>query len=100
MQLPPKWFAYSAMASAVMQASFSYKCIPQEATAQDDFNQHNFALNLWITITLNGGPKPPEVHGGPPGIDIDAVARVVAAPRAEQDVWLRSHIATLKALPC
>lgn len=100
MQLPPMWFAYSAMASAVMQASFDYKCIPQEPAAQDEFNQHNFALILWITMTANGGPPPPEVHGGPPGIDINAVAQVVAAPRAEQEAWVRGHIAALQATPC
>jgi len=100
MRLPPLWFAYSSLASTVMEASFTLTCVPQEPAAQATFYEHNYALLMWIMMTANDGPPPPEIHGGPPGVDIPAIAAVVSSPAAQQDSWLAAQIAALRATKC
>lgn len=100
LQLPPPWFAYSSMASAIMEDSFDLSCVPQDPGAQKSFYAHDFALLLWLMMTANGGPPPPDVHGGPPGVDLEEVAGVVASPAADQEAWVARHVTALQAVKC
>ncbi|MFC8716185.1 ABC transporter permease [Kitasatospora sp. NPDC057198] len=49
-------------------------------------------LIAWLTARLAGGGRPASVHGGPSGVDQEAIGRLVAQPEDVQLAWLDQHL--------
>jgi len=93
------WDASESMASEIQFGSRPHDC-PLTTTVTSDQAVAIGEQGMWLAMTIFGGARPSDMHGGPPGVDLDAVARVVQEPSAVQRQWLNSRMVLVRQAYC
>jgi hypothetical protein len=57
-------------------------------------------LETWLAARVFGGPRPANIHGGPPGVNIARVAAVARQPERQQTNWASDLLRSIRAQPC
>ncbi|MER8184770.1 hypothetical protein [Kitasatospora sp. NPDC094015] len=82
------WDPAQTMAGDIMEASRPQGCPdPAVSAFTPEFYRASGELMMWLTMRIYGGPMPATMHGGPPSVDLGAVADVVRGTDAEQLAW-------------
>lgn len=88
------WFVAADMEGAVYASTFgSQSCLPPSMTqaSYDRLEHASFLLSQWLTTRIYGGPQPPTVFGGPPGVDPIAIGRIAREPEPAQAAFARAQ---------
>ncbi|MFG2694011.1 hypothetical protein [Kitasatospora sp. NPDC048407] len=78
------WEAATSMAIATAEATIPLSC--RRAGADQ------WELIAWLTARIAGHGAPVSVHGGPPGVDQEAVGRLVDQPEEAQLAWVNQRL--------
>ncbi|MCK9897958.1 hypothetical protein [Frankia sp. AgB32] len=94
------WEVATGIAIQIVNATFPNPCAA--ATDADTAKQIHaqYELGTWLESRLTGAPQPPSVHGGPPGVDIQAIGKLIYTQQGSQLTWVRQRLATLRNTPC
>ena len=57
-------------------------------------------LNMWVTMYIFNGGQPADMHGGPPGVDLNGVARILSWPQQQQYSWVQQHLVNERLIYC
>ncbi|MCQ4046051.1 hypothetical protein ACFOSC_02510 [Streptantibioticus rubrisoli] len=95
------WDPSVTIAGSIMAASRPKGCpLPIGPRITDQFKQAEAELNVWLAMRIFGGGVPAGMHGGPPNVDLNAVARVVTQPEGAQVEWAQQRIETIHHAFC
>lgn len=94
------WSVSPSLAGAVLQATLPTFCTAAGQEADERRTQAYFELETWLEARANAAAQPSDVHGGPPGVDVAAVARVAASPKGVQAPWVAQRLSTIRTTPC
>ncbi len=65
---------------------------------QEKYFAAAFSLDQWLSERVFGGPQPADIHGGPPGLDREAIHAVEQQPLDQQFSWARERVTTMRSL--
>lgn len=94
------WDVATDIAIQIVDATFPNQCDGANTAANSKRFHAEYELGTWIESQMTGAPQPSSVHGGPPGVDVQAVGRLIYAPAATQLTWVQQHLATIRDTPC
>lgn len=72
----------------------SHKAIPEAVIREVG------ELNMWATIRTFGSGRPADMHGGPQGVDLPAMAQEAALPQDQQHSWVAQHLEDIRHAFC
>ncbi|MFE5584507.1 hypothetical protein [Kitasatospora sp. NPDC056531] len=95
------WDASETVAGSILHASRPQGCpLPLGDKITPQFVLATGELNMWLAMRIYGGGRPADMHGGPPGVDMDAIARVITQPEGEQLAWVTQRTETIHHAYC
>ncbi|MFE4977875.1 hypothetical protein ACFRAR_37950 [Kitasatospora sp. NPDC056651] len=95
------WDPAQSLAGSILTASRPKNCpLPDGARFTQDYVQSSGELMMWLAMRIFGGGRPPEMHGGPPGVDLDAIAQVIHRPEQIQLEWAKQRIDKIQHAYC
>ncbi|AXG81222.1 ABC transporter permease [Streptomyces paludis] len=94
------WDAATSMAIHINEASSPPYCDPVDEAANDRRLKAQFELVSWLTVRIAGGGQPAGIHGGPPGVDQNAIRVLVTRPEAEQVAWAAARYKVVRETRC
>ncbi|MCS0602515.1 ABC transporter permease [Streptomyces sp. LP11] len=94
------WEVADSMSIAVSRASTPPFCQASDSGAEDRRMMAYFELDSWLAARISGAGQPSDIHGGPPGVDQKAIARLIKRPEPAQENWAKKRIKVIKDTPC
>ncbi|WP_371516601.1 hypothetical protein [Kitasatospora sp. NBC_01300] len=97
------WDSSETMAGGIMSASrpTSPGCgFPPSSRMTPEFIHSSGELNMWLAMRIFGGGQPAGMHGGPPGVDLDAIAHVLTEPEGTQAQWAQQRVEAVHYAYC
>jgi hypothetical protein len=94
------WEAATDLSLDILSSTFPGTCVPNGAAAQNAFTIANFTVATWLEDRLFGASQPSGVHGGPPDVNVQRVAAVVAKPNIAQVNWVHREYKIIRQPPC
>jgi hypothetical protein len=88
------WFVAQSMEGSVYAMTFGPRaCFPGSISnaAYNRLLHASFLLSQWLTTRIYGGPQPPTVFGGPPGVSPVAIGHLAEAPEPAQAAFARAQ---------
>jgi hypothetical protein len=82
------------MEGAVYAKTFGPKaCLPRSMSnvSYNRLLHASFLLIQWLTTRIYGGPQPPTVYGGPPGVNPAAINHLADEPEPAQTTFARTQ---------
>lgn len=96
------WDASITIAGEVTESSVPKDCprlIPQERLTEAFLTQSG-ELSMWATMRVFGAGQPADMHGGPPGVDLNSVAQVITWSQTQQAAWVQQRMDTIHHAYC
>ncbi|MEV6926808.1 hypothetical protein AB0M46_20195 [Dactylosporangium sp. NPDC051485] len=94
------WSISPNFVGSIVNATITTFCPAADAAAEDRRTHAYFELDTWLEARINGAQRPADVHGGPPGVDVAAVGRLIDTPEQQQIEWVRQRLTTIRETPC
>lgn len=94
------WSISGGMTAAIQQMTLPRYCPAKDRAAEERRMLASFELSQWIESRLNGEGQPSNVHGGPPGVDLSTIERLIRQPEDVQAIWFHEHLGVIRGTPC
>ncbi|MER6568680.1 ABC transporter permease [Streptomyces sp. NPDC001093] len=94
------WEAADSMSIAISRTSTPPFCHAVDSTNEDRRMQAYFELDSWLAARISGAGQPADMHGGPPGVDQAAIARLIKQPEPAQEDWAKKQIKAVEGTRC
>ncbi|KUN78297.1 hypothetical protein AQJ66_31690 [Streptomyces bungoensis] len=94
------WEVADSMSIAVSRASTPRYCPAQNSDAEDRRTMAYFELDSWLAARISGAGQPSDIHGGPPGVDQKAIARLIHQPEPAQQSWAKKRLKVIEGTRC
>ncbi|MGW9047692.1 hypothetical protein ACWGQL_34885 [Streptomyces lydicus] len=95
------WDASVTMAGNIMTASYPKGCpLPIDSRITPQFKLASGELNVWLAMRIFGAGVPADMHGGPPDVNLHAVAHVTTQPEDVQVEWAKQRLGTIHHAFC
>ncbi|MGW5477922.1 ABC transporter permease [Streptomyces sp. NPDC004008] len=94
------WEVADSMSIAVSRASTPPFCQAANNSAEDRRTMAYFELDSWLAARISGAGQPSDIHGGPPGVDQRAIARLIERPDQVQRDWAEKRIKVIEGTRC
>ncbi|MCM3887596.1 hypothetical protein [Frankia sp. R82] len=94
------WEVATAISIQIVGETFPKACTGATDDDTAAFFHAEFELGTWLESRLTGAPQPSSVHGGPPGVDIQAIGRLIYTTQESQLAWVRQRMATIRNTTC
>ncbi|MGW4750721.1 hypothetical protein ACWEPR_39560, partial [Streptomyces sp. NPDC004290] len=93
------WEVADSMSIAISRASTPPFCPAVNSSAEDRRMMAYFELDSWLAARISGAGQPSGIHGGPPGVDQRAIARLIEQPKQVQEDWAKKRIKVIEGTP-
>ncbi|MBP5938360.1 ABC transporter permease [Streptomyces acidiscabies] len=94
------WEVADSMSIAITRTSTPPYCEAVDSASEDRRTQAYFELDSWLAARISGAGQPSNIHGGPPGVDQAAIARLIKQPEAAQEIWAKKRITVIEGTRC
>ncbi|MER5520052.1 ABC transporter permease [Streptomyces sp. NPDC002763] len=94
------WEVADSMSIAVSRESTPRYCQAATSTAEDRRTMAYFELDSWLAARISGAGQPSDIHGGPPGVDQKAIARLIKQSGPAQEAWAKKRIKVIEGTRC
>ncbi|MFJ7273505.1 ABC transporter permease [Kitasatospora sp. NPDC098663] len=94
------WDPAISMGSAIVQHEVPPLCPKVDTKLVEQIGLASGELSMWLAVRIYGGGRPASMHGGPPNVDMEAVARLATQPEETQIAWVQQRLQTLHSVPC
>ncbi|MGW5098708.1 hypothetical protein ACWEQ1_34860 [Streptomyces nodosus] len=94
------WEVADSMSIAISRASTPPFCPAVNSSAEDRRMMAYFELDSWLAARISGAGQPSGIHGGPPGVDQRAIARLIEQPKQVQEDWAKKRIKVIEGTRC
>lgn len=94
------WTVATSLAIRIEEASSPPYCDATTPEADEARFQASMEVIAWLTARIAGGGKPSTLHGGPPGVDEEAVHALTGEPESTQRAWVRERLDIVRGTPC
>ncbi|MEV0484163.1 hypothetical protein AB0I69_26575 [Streptomyces sp. NPDC050508] len=94
------WEVADSMSIAISRASTPAFCQAANSSAEDRRLMAYFELDSWLAARISGAGQPSDIHGGPPGVDQRAIARLIKQSQSAQQDWVEKRIKVIKVTRC
>ncbi|WP_445529982.1 hypothetical protein [Streptomyces cyslabdanicus] len=94
------WEVADSMSIAISRASTPPFCQAANSSAEDRRMMAYFELDSWLAARISGAGQPSGIHGGPPGVDQGAIARLIKQSGPAQEDWAKKRIKVIEGTRC
>ncbi|MFD3588876.1 ABC transporter permease [Streptomyces sp. NPDC058683] len=94
------WEVADSMSIAVSRESTPRYCQAATSAAEDRRTMAYFELDSWLAARISGAGQPSDIHGGPPGVDQKAIARLIKQSGPAQEAWAKKRIKVIEGTRC
>ncbi|MFD4394318.1 ABC transporter permease [Kitasatospora sp. NPDC058478] len=93
------WEVAISMSILIVNAS-TPSCVAKTSDDQGKILTADFELDSWVAARITGSGQPSDVHGGPPGVDQEAIGRLIMQSETAQNNWAQERIQSIKGIHC
>ncbi|MFJ3306231.1 ABC transporter permease [Streptomyces sp. NPDC086549] len=94
------WEVADSMSIAITRTSTPRFCEATDSKADDRRMMAYFELDSWLTARVSGAGRPSDIHGGPPGVDQRAIAKLIKRPESVQEDWAKKWFKVIEGTRC
>ncbi|WP_441251317.1 ABC transporter permease [Kitasatospora sp. McL0602] len=94
------WDPAISMGSAIVQSEIPPLCLAVDNETMERIGLASGELSMWLAARIYGAGRPVNMHGGPPGVDMEFIARLTTQPEEAQIAWAQQRLQTLHSVSC
>ncbi|MEW2128878.1 ABC transporter permease [Streptomyces sp. NPDC005435] len=94
------WEVADSMSIAVTRESTPPFCHAVNSGEEDRRTMAYFELDSWLAARISGAGQPSDIHGGPPGVDQKAIAKLIKQPESVQEAWAEKWLKVIEGTRC
>lgn len=96
------WGAYTDISFMIVSDTYNANCPPENAPPEtyERLSRAEFSLTSFLQLVMNDAPQPPDIHGGPGGVNLEKVYALTRKPAGAQSHWIDGKARIEKLATC